>query len=512
MMHCSPTALPLLLAVGLAPSICSQDPANAQLTFTRDIAPIVFNNCTTCHRPGEAGPFPLMTYRDLRKRGPMIERVTESRFMPPWHPVAGHGEFAGAIGLSDEQIALIGTWVRSGMAQGDPADLPEMPEFAEGWKLGEPDLVVTMTEGYQVPAGGPDIYRNFFIPVNLPEDKWLTAIEVRPSARAVLHHTLFSLDTSGRAQRREGSDGHPGFFGGAGGENLGTSTSGLGGWAVGGQARMLPEGLAREMPAGSDLILNSHFHPSGKAEVEQTTLGLYFADEPPARTMVGLQMPPGYGFSSGLHVPPGEEDFTLNDSFELPVDVQAVSVGGHAHYICKKMQIVATLPDGERRSIFYIDNWAFNWQNRYRYSELLDLPEGTVIDCTITYDNSTANPNNPNDPPDWIHWGLQSSDEMGSVTLLLVAAREEDTTELKQGIRAHRREIGRGSSATSGLSSLLSRIKMLDLNVDGTLDAEEIPDVYRRRVLQLDSDRDGALSAAEISAIEDRLVRLLRDL
>ena len=506
----SPVVLPLLLAALLGPAAEAQDPAtSAEVTFTKDIAPIVFNNCTVCHRPGEPGPFPLMTYGDLRKRGPMIERVTASRFMPPWHPVEGHGDFVGANRLSEGQIALIGQWVNSGMAQGDPAALPEMPEFKEGWKLGVPDVVVTMPEGYAVPAGGPDIYRNFHVPLNLPEDKWLTAIEVRPSARTVLHHVLFELDSRGIAEQRDGVDGHPGFFGGAGGENLGTSTAGLGGWAIGGQARMLPDGLAREVPAGSDLILDSHFHPTGKAEVEQTTLGLYFADEPPTRTMVPLQMPPGFGFTFGLHIPPGEANFTLNDTFTLPVDVQAVSVGGHAHYVCKEMQIVATLPDGEVRSIFWIDDWAFNWQNRYAYKELLDLPRGTVIDTKLIYDNSSANPNNPNDPPEWIHWGLQSSDEMGSVTLLLVPKREYQARELRLAIRAHGRQIGGGSRITSSLSSLLSRINMLDVNVDGMLDVEEIPAAYRRAIRTVDGDGNGALSAAEIEAVEAQLIRLL---
>ena len=249
MMRSSPTALPLLLAALLGPTAGAQGPATgAQATFTRDIAPIIFNSCTRCHRPGEAGPFPLMTYGDLRKRGAMIERVTESRFMPPWHPVEGHGEFAGANRLSDEEIALIGGWLRSGMPQGDPAELPEMPEFDDGWKLGEPDVVVMMPEGYEVPAGGPDIYRNFHVPLGLPEDKWLTAIEVRPGARTVLHHVLFRLDSTGDAQRAEGRDGHPRLLRRRRGREAGHEHRGP--WGLGNR-RTTPQASRRSGPGGA---------------------------------------------------------------------------------------------------------------------------------------------------------------------------------------------------------------------------------------------------------------------
>jgi len=271
-------------------------------TFTQHVAPIVFNNCTSCHRPGQGAPFSLTNYAETRKKGRMIARVTKKRFMPPWHPVKGHGEFKGTLGLTDREIKTLDKWVKAGMPEGNPKKLPAMPKFPSGWQLGTPDMVVKMPRAFPVPAGGPDIYRNFAVPLNLQEDKWVTAIEVRPGDRTVLHHIIFGLDTSGSARESDGRDGRPGFSGmrGGGGRSVGTSTSGLGGWAVGGQPNHLPLGLARHLPKGSDLVLRSHFHPSGKKTEEQTTIGLYFTDKAPKRTMVGLQLPPNFGITAGL--------------------------------------------------------------------------------------------------------------------------------------------------------------------------------------------------------------------
>ncbi|MEC7584758.1 MAG: EF-hand domain-containing protein [Planctomycetota bacterium] len=499
------TALVLALAtgfvVGQAPRADRDGPPSRRVVFTEDIAPIVFQNCTSCHRAGQGAPFPLETYRQTRRRARMIARVTESRFMPPWHPVEGHGEFVGAMRLSDAEIALFDQWVKDGMREGDPDKLPPMPDFPDGWQLGEPDLVVQMPKGYTVPAGGPDIYRNFVVPLDLEEEQWLAAIEVRPSARTVLHHIIFDLDRDGSAKRSDGRDGQPGFGGmtSAARGSRDSGTAGLGGWAVGGQASRLPMGLARRLPPNTDLILRSHFHPSGKEEVEQTTLGLYFADEPPTREMVGLQLPPLFGIAAGLDIPPGEANFLLEDSFTLPVDALALTVGGHAHYLCREMQIFATPPDGERESIFFIDDWAFNWQNRYQYLEPVELAKGTKIDARIRYDNSADNANNPSDPPKRVRWGQQSEEEMGSITLLLVAKDESERRKLQQAIRSHSRGSMRGEGAVSGFTSaILSQIKMMDANQDGKIDQSEMPRRFRRWMGAFDTNGDGVLDEEEL--------------
>jgi hypothetical protein len=491
----------------------------ANVTFTGHVAWIIFNNCTSCHRPGEGAPFPLETYKQVRRKAKMIAKVTKSRIMPPWHPVKGHGKFEGEMRLTNEQIALIQKWVKTGSKEGNKR-LPKMPKFVKGWQLGKPDMIVKMPKGFTVPAGGPDIYRNFVVPMKIKKNRWLTAIEVRPSARTVLHHIIFQIDTTGEARRQDGRDGRPGFrgmrsSGRSRGGGAGTSVSGLGGWAVGGQPRHLPMGLAREIPKGSDIILRSHFHPSGKKEVERTTLGLYFTSKAPTRTMIKLQLPPFFGIAAGLNIPAGKQDFKLKDSFTLTADALALTVGGHAHYICKEMHIWATFPgDQKRTSIFWIDNWAFNWQNRYQYKKPLLLPKGTRIDAEITYDNSANNPSNPHDPPRRVRWGQQSTDEMGSVSLLMVAKKERDQRRLRQDIRnasmdSMANQFSRGSGGITGL--LVSRIRRMDKDGDGKVSKAEISRRYKPLVDQYDKDKDGALNEEEMEALaKDQMSRFRR--
>src|SRR5262249_23648373 len=244
-----PCLAALLCALGTTTAAQADEPKPAspelpdKVTFSEHIAPIIFDKCTACHRPGEAAPFKLMTYRDVQKRGRTILKVVERRYMPPWQPEPGHGEFRDERRLSDHQIALIRRWVQTGMAEGDPRMLPQLPKFKEGWFLGKPDLIVTMDRAFDVAAGGPDVYRNFVLRLNLPEDKWVTAIELRPSAREVVHHALYFSDSNRAAWKLDGQDGQPGFAG------MAFRGSGLlGGWAVGGTPRRLPRGLALPLP------------------------------------------------------------------------------------------------------------------------------------------------------------------------------------------------------------------------------------------------------------------------
>lgn len=405
-----------------------------QITFSSTIAPIIYNNCTTCHRPGEAAPFVLMSYEDVKKRGTLIATVIQSRYMPPWHAAHGYGEFAEERRLTDQQIAEIGAWVKQGMPQGDPAKAPKPPQFVEGWHLGKPDLILEMTVGFDVPAAGPDIYRNFVIPTGLTEDKWVRAVEFRPSARKVVHHVLFAYDGTGTLQKRSGVDGKPGFGGmGAVGVAGGTGNSGsLGGWAVGNTPVFLQDGLALPLPKGSDFILQMHFHPTGKAETEKSTVGIYFAEKAPAHKLFAIQGPALFGFGAGIDIPADAKNYTIDDSMTMPVDVMAYSVGAHAHYVGKEMKATATLPDGAVKPLLWIQNWDFAWQDRYNYKDPVPLPKGTRIDVHLVYDNSAGNPRNPSNPPQRVQWGEQSVDEMGSVTLQAIAVHKEDEPVLRQ--------------------------------------------------------------------------------
>jgi hypothetical protein len=440
----------LICAAGVLP-LCAAD----KPTFADTIAPIVYRNCTTCHRPGQAAPFSLITYDDVKKRGSQIAAVTQSRYMPPWHAEHGYGVFADERRLSDDEIAAIASWVKQGMPQGDPKSIPAVPEFPEGWQLGKPDLILEMPAAFELPASGPDIYRNFVIPTRLTEDKWVRAIEFHPGARKVVHHTLFAYDAGGASARMDGRDGKPGFSGmsavgvegaaGNGGGRRGglapsngfaqsgalAQTGSLGGWAVGATPAFFPEGVALPLPKGSDIILQMHFHLTGKPESERSTIGIYFAEKAPERLTQAIQVPALFGIGAGLDIKPGET-FTVQDSMTLPVDVKAFSVSGHAHYLCKEMKATATLPDGATRPLLWIRDWDFNWQDRYTYQSPVVLPAGTRIDVKLVYDNSAGNVRNPRNPPQQVWWGEQSFDEMGSVTLMAQTVRKEDEPALRR--------------------------------------------------------------------------------
>ena len=498
-----------------AVTVEAQKPLPEKVTFSEHIAPIIFNNCSSCHRAGEVAPFDLLNYRDVKKRGRMIARVTKSRYMPPWHPVPGHGDFSDSRRLQDRDVELISRWVKTGMEEGKAASLPKVPDFPDGWQLGKPDLVVSMEKAYRVRASGSDIYRNFVVKVALPEDKWVTAIEIRPSARAVLHHSLFFVDTTGEARRSDGRDGTVGFRG------MGFRRSGsLGGWAVGGSARKLPQNLSMPLPKGADIVLASHFHPSGKVEMEKTTLGLYFSDKPPHRKLLAFQVPPVYGSLSGIDIPAGNADYQVRDSFTVPVDIDLIGAGAHAHYIGKFMQASATLPDGTKRPLFYIDKWDFNWQGRYHYAEPVRLPKGTVINGVVSFDNSADNPFNQFDPPRRVRWGLESTDEMGSIIFKAICVNQGDEGRFERGVRQQMIDTGsrlggrfagrgrfgrggsRGGSSVGGLlGRLRDRVRNLDRDGDGKIDESEMTGRYKDYLKRLDTNGDGVVDSDEIEGL-----------
>jgi hypothetical protein len=442
----------LLVAVMVGAAGASPKPHGGEggtPTFAERVAPILYEKCVTCHRPGEAAPFALITYDDVRKKGRQIAKVTAARYMPPWHAAHGYGEFADERRLSDDEIATIGQWVSAGMPEGDKKKMPALPAFPEGWHLGTPDLVLKMPAAFDVPASGPDVYRNFVIPARLPEDKWVRAIEFHPGARKAVHHVLFAYDATGAAAKQDGRDGRPGFGGmgsvGVGGINGGTGP--LGGWAVGATPQFMPPGVALALPKGSDVILQMHFHPTGKPETEQSTVGIYFADRAPERRLWSVQVPALFGFGAGIDIPAGRKDFTIEDSITLPVDVRVFWIAAHAHYIAKDMKATAALPDGSTKPLLWIPDWDFAWQDRYTYKSPVLLPKGTRVDTRIVYDNSDDNPHNPSTPAKRVLWGEQSFDEMGSVILAVQTVNKEDEPVLQQTIAERLRgAIGRAQA------------------------------------------------------------------
>jgi hypothetical protein len=397
-------------------------------TFNHDIAPVLYKNCTVCHREGEAAPFPLATYADAKKKSATLAKAVHNRVMPPWKAEPVDYAYRNDRRLTDSEIALIQEWVKAGAPEGDASERPTLPTFASGWRLGPPDLILEFPSAYKIPADGPDIYRNIAMPIPINEDRWLVAIDMHPSARAVVHHVLYFADPKAKAHEKQDGD-QPGWGGMRPGGSLG-----LGGWAVGGQPSFFPENLAIKIPAASDLVVQYHFHPTGKPEAEKSQIGLYFAKEPPKHSMVRIQMPPHYSLFSGLDIPAGEKDYVLKDSYTLPVAIQAVGMSAHAHYICKKLKMTATFPDGAVKTLFLINDWDFAWQDRYYFKDFPKLPAGTRLDAEIHWDNSADNPHNPSNPPTRVEWGEATKDEMGSISLIAIPEQESELAKLRWDI------------------------------------------------------------------------------
>jgi Flp pilus assembly protein TadD len=391
-------------------------------TFSKDVAPILFQYCAPCHRPREAAPFPLLTYQDARKRGAQIVSVTRRRYMPPWPPEPGHGDFAGARRLTQSQIALLARWVESGMPEGDASDLPPLPRFTDGWQLGPPDLVLHMSKPYRLPAEGADVFRNFVIPVSLPRTTFIRAMELRPGDKRVVHHANLIVDRSRMLRNRDGQDGQPGFAG----MDVETEVSGEFDpdshflfWKPGSPPEEEPADMAWRLDPGSDLIVNLHLRPSGKPETVDVSVGLYFADHPPTEFPMLLQLE----HDGAIDIPPGSAQFAVADHLKLPIAVKLLAIYPHAHYLGKQVEAWAELPNGERRSLLLIRNWDINWQATYTYKTPIALPAGTTVAMRISYDNTAQNPRNPNTPPRRVKSGNRSEDEMGHVWLQVLPAK-----------------------------------------------------------------------------------------
>jgi Flp pilus assembly protein TadD len=396
-------------AVGFA------DTTIRRATFNKDIAPIVFQYCAPCHRPGESAPFNLLGYDDVKKRARQIVAVTGRRYMPPWLPEPGFGKFEGERRLSDEQIKLIERWVEQGAVEGQAPDLAPMPKVAEGWQLGEPDLVLTQPTPYTMVAEGPDVYRNFLFTFPLDGVRYVRALEIRPGNKKVVHHANLLIDRKRSSRWRDGRDGQPGFAG----MDLNISADPLDPeshllfWKPGSVIAPEPTGMSWVIEKGTDLVLNVHLQPSGKAEPVQPSLGLYFTSEPPQFHPLLIQLE----HDRALDITAGNSDFVVTDDFTLPVDVDLLGVYPHAHYLGKEVEGVATLPNGSREPLIRIRHWDLNWQAVYRYAQPLFLPKGTQVSMRWVYDNSSANPANPNHPPKRVTAGDRSTDEMGHLWL-----------------------------------------------------------------------------------------------
>ena len=460
----------------LWPAIMSAATASSAPTYNKDIAPILYNNCATCHRPGEVAPFSLLSYQDAAKRAALIAGAVSHRFMPPWKAEPGYGDFAGERRLTDAQIALIQEWAKAGAPEGDPKLKPEPPKFVDGWQGGQPDKVLTLPAKYSLAADGPDQYRCFVLPTGLDHDVYVDSTEFRPGNRKVVHHALVFLDQSGKARELAAAspDGSYPCFGGPG-----FPASGLiGGWAPGITPQPHDASMSVPLKKGTDLVLQIHYHPSGKPEIDQSSFGLSFSGAPSkGRTSILM-------FDHHIDIPPGDAHYVAKSSLTLPRDMQLAGVTPHAHYLCKDMKVTATLPDGTTKPLIWIKDWDFNWQNAYRYKTPIDLPKGTRVDLEFTYDNSENNPHNPVHPPVRIHWGEETRDEMAVVFLNVLLPAPEDIGPLHRDVGRQYVEQFLSQVETlqdlpyemlspDAVSRLTQVFKLFDKNGDGKLDETE---------------------------------------
>lgn len=395
----------------------SAAPPVSKVNYAQHVAPILDAHCVECHRPGEVAPFSLIGYDNAKKWAKMATTVTQSRQMPPWKAVHGYDEFLDENRLSPMEIETLKRWEAAGAPRGDPKKEPAEPKFASEWALGKPDVILSPSREFKVGPEGADIYRNFVMDFDFKEPMYVTAMTVRPGNPRVVHHVIAFLDRSGTSTKKDAAqtDGQPGYetFGGPGFIPSGS----LGGWAPGLRPRMTPAGTAFKIEPGTKIVLQIHYHRTGKEEVDKTKVGLYFSKVP-----VTDEMRLDWMLNPILRIPAGEKEYKVSLTRTIPRDVTVYSVMPHMHLLGKTMKAWATFPDGTDKPLVFIDNWDFNWQMAYMLKEPMHIPAGSKIHVEATYDNSADNQNNPSHPPKLVRFGEQTTDEM----FLLVAAYTVD--------------------------------------------------------------------------------------
>lgn len=486
----------VVLLSAVAPGSSSAAP-----TFNKDVAPLLWKNCAACHRPGEVGPFSLLGYQDAAKRAEFLAQITADRRMPPWKAEAGFGKFHDEQRLTADEIALLRRWADAGAPEGDAADLPPAPKFTEGWQLGEPDMVLEMAEEFDIPADGRDIYQCFVIPIPIDAHRTVSAIEFRPGNRRVVHHAILYLDSNGAARERDEREAGYGYrsFGGPGV----LPTGGLGGWAPGALPRHLPEGVGKFLRKGSDLVLQLHYHPTGKPEKDRSKVGVYFTKKP-AQTIVG-----GIAVTNRPQIPPGDKNYRLTARSEpLPVDANLLAVAPHMHLLGRSMKAQALLPSGEKLPLVWIKDWDFNWQMAYGFIEPVRVPKGSIIEVEAQYDNSADNPHNPNSPPKEVRWGEQTTDEM---CLLSVVLTTDSVADLREIVKLRGARLGGAIAGGPQLEDLVDTpageaekvlVAQLDELVDDLLDRGfPIPKEAQNSLKPFDKDGNGRIERVEFDAI-----------
>jgi mono/diheme cytochrome c family protein len=440
-----------LMCLAVSPATSASGPAGKEVTFNKDVASILFNNCAECHRPNDIAPMSLLSYKEVRPWARSIKEKVANREMPPWSPDPAYGEFANDHRLAQKDIDTVVAWVDQGAKEGNPKDLPKMPEFVSGgWAIGKPDVVLQMAEEHTVKPGDPDQYINFFIPTNFKEDMWVQAAEVHPGNRRVVHHVIAFIQTpQAMAKRAEDAKakgekigkraaGGSGLFyldgnlrrvkmdapvvdnaceqkapggrqpgGGGEGENEGML---LAGFAPGTGNTVFPPGTAKKVPAGATLMFQMHysaFRGSLTGNVtDRTSIGLIFAKEPPEKMVITSA-----AANVMFKIPAGADDHEVLACQTVPRDIQVINYMPHMHLRGKDMKYEAIYPDGKRETLLWVPKFSFNWQSVYWLKRPLNIPKGTKLIVTAHFDNSAKNKYNP-DPKKDVRWGDPTYDEM----------------------------------------------------------------------------------------------------
>jgi thiol-disulfide isomerase/thioredoxin len=407
-----PVARPRTLTFGCAIFRDTAQPVAAatgpKVTYARDVAPILDRNCLVCHRTGETAPFALETYQQARTWAAAIRDYTARRLMPPWKAVPGYGDFHDARTLSAAEIDTLARWTAAGAPQGDPKDRPTLPTFpdAQTWSLGKPDQVLQPVRPYHLAAEGPDVYRNFVLPADFTEDRYVSAMEFKPGNRAVVHHVVLYIDPSGKSADMDGKEAEPGYtVPGTGIGLLGAEWGEV--WVPGRTPRFMPDGVAVKIPRGAKLVMQVHYHKNGAVQADSTQVALYYAKGRVDQVMQGAPL-----INPTFVLKPGNRAQSVALRIKLPTDVHLRTIFPHMHLLGREMRVTATLPDGSKKALIYVKDWDFNWQETYVYKDPVALPKGAIISIEAVYDNSETNPRQTNHPAKEVRWGEQTTDEM----------------------------------------------------------------------------------------------------
>jgi hypothetical protein len=433
----------LALCVIVLLSTCFAPTYAQSVTFAEHIAPIIFNNCTSCHRQGEIAPMPFTNYSEVAAYAGMIDYVTQIKYMPPWKPDPAYRTLLDERRLSATEIQLIKDWVTQGAPEGNPALTPAPPVFPAGSQLGTPDAVITMTQKFAHAGNNTDNYRIFVLPTSFATAKNISAIEFRPQNTKIAHHAIFALDTTGQARLMDAQTPQYGYdgFGGFGFNNV--QSVNWNAWVPGNTPRYTPTGIGRRLPKNADILVQMHYGPTPIAQTDSSVVNLFFSNAPVTRYVQTTPILSPLTLQNGpFRIQPNTIK-AFKAQYTVPSDISLLSLAPHCHLLGKSWKVYAIKPQGDTIPLVKIDDWDFQWQGNYVFPTMLKIPAGSKIIAEGTYDNTTNNPLNPNNPPQLVQWGESTTDEMflvyfsyvpyqlGDENIALTNENENNITQLK---------------------------------------------------------------------------------